>query len=88
MIIALIDRFPILIWAGAALLGWVAGDTIATDPAVIHFTAAFGDDFSQRAELAAGGAATLLAIGIGGLWRCLHVVKARALTSGARASRG
>ena len=53
MIIALIDRFPILVWAGAALLGWVAGDTIATDPAVIHFAAAFGDDFPQRAELAA-----------------------------------
>jgi YjbE family integral membrane protein len=88
MIIALIDRFPILIWAGAALLGWVAGDTIATDPAVIHFIAAFGDDFSQRAELAAGGAATLLAIGIGGLWRRLHVVKAQALRSGAKASRG
>jgi YjbE family integral membrane protein len=88
MIIALIDRFPILIWAGAALLGWVAGDTIATDPAVIHFAARFGDDFSQRAELAAGGAATLLAIGIGGLWRRLHIIKAQALTSSAKASRG
>jgi YjbE family integral membrane protein len=88
MIIALIDRFPILVWAGAALLGWVAGDTIATDPAVIHFTATFGDDFPQRAEVAAGGAAMLLAIGIGGLWRRLHVVKAQALTSSAKVSRG
>jgi uncharacterized membrane protein YeaQ/YmgE (transglycosylase-associated protein family) len=25
---------PILIWAGSALLGWIAGDVIATDPAV------------------------------------------------------
>jgi YjbE family integral membrane protein len=88
MIIALIDRFPILVWAGAALLGWVAGDTIATDPAVIHFTAAFGDDFPQRAELAAGAAATLLAVGIGGLWRRLHVIKAQAQTPDAKASRG
>jgi len=88
MIITLIDRFPLLVWAGAALLGWVAGDTIATDPVVIHFAAAFGDDFPQRAELAAGAAATLLAIGIGGLWRRLHVLKAQALTPAAKASRG
>ena len=29
-----IDRFPILIWAGAALLGWVAGEMIVADPVV------------------------------------------------------
>lgn len=27
-----IERFPILTWAGAALLGWVAGGIIAADP--------------------------------------------------------
>ena len=31
---ALLNRLPILVWAGAALLGWIAGDVIATDPAV------------------------------------------------------
>lgn len=34
LIVALLDRLPVLIWAGAALLGWIAGDIIATDPAV------------------------------------------------------
>jgi len=29
-----LDRFPILNWLGALLLGWIAGDVIATDPAV------------------------------------------------------
>jgi predicted tellurium resistance membrane protein TerC len=29
-----LDRFPILVWLGATLLGWIAGDVIATDPAV------------------------------------------------------
>jgi YjbE family integral membrane protein len=29
-----IERFPILTWAGAALLGWVAGGIIASDPFV------------------------------------------------------
>jgi YjbE family integral membrane protein len=27
-----LERYPILSWAGAALLGWVAGDLIAEDP--------------------------------------------------------
>lgn len=35
LIMALLSRLPILVWAGAALLGWIAGDVIATDP-VIH----------------------------------------------------
>ena len=29
-----LDRFPILIWLGAILLGWIAGDVIETDPAI------------------------------------------------------
>ncbi len=33
LIMMVLDRFPILIWLGAALLGWIAGDVIATDPA-------------------------------------------------------
>jgi YjbE family integral membrane protein len=35
LIMALLNRLPILVWAGAALLGWIAGDVIATDP-VVH----------------------------------------------------
>ena len=34
LIMALLNRLPVLVWAGAALLGWIAGDVIATDPAV------------------------------------------------------
>jgi YjbE family integral membrane protein len=34
LIMALLNRLPILIWGGAALLGWIAGDVIATDPAI------------------------------------------------------
>jgi YjbE family integral membrane protein len=33
LIMMVLDRFPILIWLGATLLGWIAGDVIATDPA-------------------------------------------------------
>jgi len=34
LIMALLTRLPILVWGGAALLGWIAGTVIATDPAV------------------------------------------------------
>jgi len=34
LIMLVLDRFPILVWLGAALLGWIAGGVIATDPAV------------------------------------------------------
>jgi len=47
LIMALLNRLPILVWAGAALLGWIAGDVIATDPALhpklqAFFAGAFG----------------------------------------------
>lgn len=32
MVMAILDRFPIVVWAGAALLGWIAGEIIAKDP--------------------------------------------------------
>ncbi len=32
LVIALLERFPIVVWAGAALLGWIAGEIIAKDP--------------------------------------------------------
>lgn len=31
LIIGLLTRFPILVWAGAALLGWIAGELIASE---------------------------------------------------------
>ncbi|MDE2378867.1 TerC family protein [Bradyrhizobium sp.] len=34
LIMALLTRLPILVWAGAALLGWIAGEVIATDPGI------------------------------------------------------
>ena len=32
LIMAVLERFPIVVWAGAALLGWIAGEIIAKDP--------------------------------------------------------
>jgi len=37
LLMALLDRFPILVWAGAALLGWVAGDIMIKDAALANW---------------------------------------------------
>jgi YjbE family integral membrane protein len=36
LILKLLNRLPILIWAGGALLGYIAGEVIVTDPAIHH----------------------------------------------------
>ena len=40
IVLKLIDRFPIVVAAGGALLGWIAGGMMVTDPAI---TARIGD---------------------------------------------
>jgi YjbE family integral membrane protein len=66
LIMALLSRLPILVWAGAALLGWIAGDVIATDPA-IHpkLDALFAGTFGAKLDafLASLGAAPHFANG-------------------------
>lgn len=37
LIMALLERFPVLVWVGAALLGGIAGGLIVEDPAVRQF---------------------------------------------------
>ena len=34
IVMNLTERFPIIVWAGAALLGWIAGEIIAKDPLI------------------------------------------------------
>ena len=78
----MLDRFPIFVWAGAALLGWIAGEVIATDPKVSGYVMTkFGEIFAQQATIAASGAGALLVIGIGGLWRQLSLANAHARSS-------
>jgi hypothetical protein len=35
ILMSLLDRYRVLVWGGGALLGWVAGDIMITDPAVV-----------------------------------------------------
>jgi len=39
LILKVMDRFPVIITAGAALLGWLAGEMMLSDPALRHWVA-------------------------------------------------
>ncbi|MGH6672951.1 MAG: YjbE family putative metal transport protein [Xanthobacteraceae bacterium] len=70
IIARLIERLPILIWAGAALLGWIAGQTIAEDQSVIALTRRVaGVTHTSSIELAVGCAGAVLVIALGIVWR-------------------
>jgi len=66
IILALLERFPILVWGGAGVLGWVAGDIFVSDPFVLGFFSAF-DPF--HVEIAAQTMSAILVIGGGLIWR-------------------
>jgi len=39
IVMALLERLPVIVWAGAALLGWIAGEIISKDPAIAVYIA-------------------------------------------------
>lgn len=74
LIMALLDRFPILIWAGAALLGWIAGEVIATDPvAASYLVNSYGVSVAHSVEYAAAGVGAVLVLGAGAVWRRMKI---------------
>jgi YjbE family integral membrane protein len=76
VVMALLSRFPVLIWAGTALLGWIAGELIVADPALSsRLVAAFGEALVQQIGFAAPATGAALAIAAGGLWRSWHESK-------------
>jgi YjbE family integral membrane protein len=74
----LLDRLPILVWAGSALLGWVAGELIATEPILqpyvmmVSETLGVTPKFITRTVEVAGG---ILVVLIG--WLVLKVSRGR-----------
>ncbi|HEY0223217.1 MAG TPA: TerC family protein [Pseudolabrys sp.] len=69
IILALLERFPILVWGGAGILGYVAGDIFASDPIVLGAFTAFPPDHVEMAAQILGAA---LVIGSGYIWRRQH----------------
>src|SRR5207244_4409229 len=39
LFLAILERFPRVVWAGGALLGWIAGGLLPDDPIILQFTA-------------------------------------------------
>jgi|ERR1700761_3803543 len=82
LIMALLDRLPILVWLGAALLGWVAAEAIVTDKAIAPALAgAFGEGFAANLRWGASATGVVLVLVAGGLWR-RALAKKHARTAG------
>jgi predicted tellurium resistance membrane protein TerC len=61
VVLYLIDRFPLIVTAGAGLLGWIAGGMMMTDPALIK---QFGEGLADYATIAGiAGAIGVMAVG-------------------------
>jgi YjbE family integral membrane protein len=71
IILALLERFPILVWGGAGILGWVAGDIFASDPIVLGLFSSFSE---EHVELAAQVIGVVNVVGSGYVWRRRHHV--------------
>jgi len=57
LVLRLIERFPIIVWLGAALLGWIAGELIADDAGLQAF---LGQDIPNQLGAAAGALLVIL----------------------------
>jgi YjbE family integral membrane protein len=64
LISSILSRFPVLVWAGAALLGWIAGEVIVSDPFIRPLLVA---PFDAPFFYAAIG--SCLVLGMGAVWR-------------------
>ena len=60
IIMAMLNYFPFMLWAGAGLLGWVAGDVITSDPAITAQGDALGGEAALE-KLRVGAAAACAA---------------------------
>ena len=62
LITNLLTRFPVLVWAGAALLGWVAGEMLDSDPWLVS---QFGAELLHKLEYPAAILGALIVVGLG-----------------------
>jgi YjbE family integral membrane protein len=62
LITMIFERWPILVWAGAGLLGWIAGDLLISDPVIVE---RIGEKAAEHYDLwaAAVGAVIVIAAG-------------------------
>jgi len=63
MMLGIMTRYPVVISLGAALLGWIAGDIIVTDPAISGWIGSHAEWLRQWHVAAIGGALIVTLIG-------------------------
>ncbi len=64
-LLRLIERFPVIVWAGAALLGFIAGEIALADPAIVDWVAAQAQAWGlsdKRLQQIAGVAGAVLVL--------------------------
>jgi YjbE family integral membrane protein len=66
LIMTLIERFPIFVWLGAGLLGWVAGEMLVSDPWLVG---QLGEATAHRLEMPVAALGALVVVGLGYLPR-------------------
>lgn len=88
LVLALMDRFPVVITAGGALLGWIGGGMLVTDPA---FPSVWREIVPHTAYLASGLGALLVVVA--GKWlasrqRAPHAIIELAATGAEKTEKG
>ena len=66
LVITLLQRYPALVWAGAGLLGWVAGSIMVSDPG---WHSLFGEWPHLVDEVIGGGVGVVFVLGLAWLLR-------------------
>jgi YjbE family integral membrane protein len=62
ILMRLLDRYRVLVWGGGALLGWVAGDIMATDPFILS---TFSEATAHALHVWGGRVGALFVVGMG-----------------------
>jgi YjbE family integral membrane protein len=71
LFLAIIERFPIVVWGGGALLGWIAGGLLPEDPVVAQY---FSEAVAETLDIVCGIAGAIFVVLMG-----LYLVKSRRL---------
>jgi len=71
LFLAIIERFPIVVWGGGALLGWIAGGLLPEDPVISQY---FSESTAETLDIVCGIAGAIFVVLMG-----LYLVKSRRL---------
>ncbi|MBS7805394.1 TerC family protein [Rhizobiales bacterium TNE-4] len=66
LVMAMIARFPILVWAGSALLGWISGEMFVSDPFLVG---QIGEELTKKLHYPAALLGAVVVVGIGYMLR-------------------